>query len=91
MNFLGEDCIERFLKEILEINTYLKQFIEWDIPYLPTFIFEPKEYKYWLGEKPFLGSQATVKTHYHLTGKFRRLAHNERILNKKIKVFQLCQ
>ena len=81
----GEDCVEWFINEMLEIG-YIKNYFKNEIEINLETI--PKKYDQttcWLCEKEFKlkdeRENPVVKDHCHLTGKFGGLAHNSCNLN----------
>ena len=84
----GEDCVEWFMNEMLEIEEYVKSFFKNELEINLDTI--PKTYDQttcWLCEKEFklkdVKENPVAKDHCHLTGKFRGLAHNNCNLNTR--------
>ena len=84
----GEDCVEWFINEMLEIEdfmkTYFKNELEINLDTIPE-IYD--QTTCWLCEKEFRPKDEKenpiVKDHCHLTGRFRGLAHNNCNLNTR--------
>ena len=88
IKFFGEDCVEWFINEMLEIEAYMKNYFENELEINRDTI--PENYNQntcWLCEKVFklkdVKENPVVKDHCHLTGKFRGLAHNNCNLNAR--------
>ena len=81
IKYFGKDCVEWFVKEMLETEGYMEIYFENEIENF--FHTIPKNYHQsscWLCEKEFklkdVNENPIVKHHCHLTGRFRGLAHN---------------
>ena len=61
VNFFGEDCVECFVNEILEIDTFMKQYFENEIERNPNTIGDYDETKYRLCEKDFKSTKRCSK------------------------------
>ena len=88
IKYFGEDCVEWFINEMLEIEGYMKTYFKNELEI--NFDTIPENYDQttcWLCEKEFkprdLKENPIVKDHCHLTGKVRGLAHNSCILNTR--------
>ena len=84
----GEDCVEWFVNEMLEIESYMKTYFKNELEINPD--KKPENYDpatCWLCEREFklkdIKENPIVKDHCHLTGKFRGLAHNSCNLNTR--------
>ena len=88
IKFFGEDCVEWFINEMLEIESYMKTYfkneLEIDLDTIPE---SYNQTTCWLCEKEFtpkdLKDNPVVRDHCHLTGRFRGLAHNTCNLNTR--------
>ena len=87
-NYFGEDCVEWFINEMLEIESYMKTYFKNELEINRDTI--PENYDQntcWLCEKELkpkdLKENPIVKDHCHLTGRFRGLAHNNCNLNTR--------
>ena len=88
IKYFGEDCVEWFINEMLEIESHMKTYFKNELEINPDTI--PENYDQntcWLCEKEFkpkdLKENPIVRGHCHLTGRFRGLAHNSCILNTR--------
>ena len=88
IKYFGEVCVDWFVNETLEIESYLKTYFESELEINLDTI--PKNYYQttcWLCEKEFKPKDEKenpiVKDHCHLTGRFRGLAHNNCNLNTR--------
>ena len=83
IKYFGEDCVEWFIKEMLEIESYMKTYFKNELEINTNKIPENfDESICWLCEKKFQSKEnSIVKHHCHLTGRFRGLAHNSCNLN----------
>ena len=88
IKYFGEDCVEWFIKEMMEIECYKKNYFKKELEIILVTI--PKNLDQstcWLCEKKFklkvVKENPVVKVHCHLTGKFRGLAHNNCNLNAR--------
>ena len=84
----GEDFVEWFINEMLEIESYMKNFFKNEIEFnLDTIPEDYDQTTCWLCEKEFklqdMKENPVVKDHCHLTGIFRGLAHNSCNLNTR--------
>ena len=88
IKYFGEDCVEWFLNEMVEIKSYMKTYFqnEFEIN-LDTIPENYDQTTCWLYEKGFkpkdVKENPVVKDHCHLTGKFRGLAQNSCNLNTR--------
>ena len=81
IKYFGEDCVEWFINEMLEIESYMKNYFKNELEInLDT---TPENYDQttcWLCEKKFkpkdLKENPVVRDHCNLTGRSRGLAHN---------------
>ena len=88
IKYFGEDCVERFINEMLEIESYMKTYfkneLENNLDTIPEIYDQTTS---WLCEKEFtpkdLKDNPVVRDHCHLTGRFRGLAHNNCNLNTR--------
>ena len=88
IKYFGEYCVEWFINEMLEIETYMKTYfkneLEIDLVTIPE---NDNQTTCWLCEKEFkpkdLKENPVVRDHCHLTGRFRGLAHNNCNLNTR--------
>ena len=81
IKYFGEYCVEWFINEKLEIESYMKNYFKNELEIILDRI--PENYDQitcWLCEKEFkpkdLEKNPVVKDHCHLTGRFRGLAYN---------------
>ena len=88
INYFGEDCVEWLINEMLETESYMKNYPKKELEINLNAI--PENYDQsscWLCEKEFelkdLKENPFVKDHCNLTGKFRGLAHNNCNLNTR--------
>ena len=84
----GENCVESFIKEMLEIEGYMKNYFKNELEInLDTIPENYDQTTCWLCEKEFnlkdIKEKPVVKDHCHLTSKFRGLAHNNCNLNTR--------
>ena len=84
----GEDCVEWFINEMLEIESYMKTYFKNELEI--NFETIPENYNQttcWLCEKEFkpkdLEENPIVRDHCHLKGRFRGLPHNSCNLNTR--------
>ena len=88
IKYFGEDCVEWFVNEMLEIESYMKTYFKNELEINPDTIPENyNENNCWLYEKEFklkdIKENPVVRDHCHLTGRFRGLAHNNCNLNTR--------
>ena len=81
IKYFGEDCVEWFIKEMLEIESYMKTYFKNELEInLDTIPENFDQTTCWLCEKEFKPKDKTenpiVRDHSHLTAKFRGLVHN---------------
>ena len=88
IKYFGEDCVEWFINEMLETESYMKTYFKNELEIILDTI--PENYDQttcWLCEKEFkpkdVKDNPIVRDHCHLTGKFRGLAHNNCNLNTR--------
>ena len=88
IKYFGEDCVEWFLNEMWEIESYMKNYFKNELEINLDTI--PKNYDQttcWSCEKEFkpknVKDNPVVKDHCHLTGRLRGLAHNSCNLNTR--------
>ena len=88
IKYFGEDCVEWFINEMLEIESYMKLYFKNELE--NNFDTIPEKYDQttcWLCEKEFkpkdVKESPVVKDLCHLSGKFRGLAHNNCNLNAR--------
>ena len=86
IKYFGEDCVDWFVNEMLEKDSYMKTNFEKELEIILDTI--PKNYDQttcWLCKKEFklkdLKENPVFKDHCHLTGKLRGLDHNSCNLN----------
>ena len=88
IKYFGKDCVEWFINEMLEIESYMKTFFKNELEIILGTIPE-NDYQTtcWLCEKEFnlkdIKENPIVKDHCHLTGNSRGLAHNSCNLNTR--------
>ena len=92
----GEDCVEWFVNEMLEIESYMKTYFKNELEInLDTIPENFDQTTCWLCEKEFkpkdMKEKPIVKDHCHLTGIFRSLAHNSCNLNTRKHILHLYQ
>ena len=88
IKYFGEDCVEWFINEMLEIEAYMKDYFKNELEInLDTIPKNLDQTTCWLCEKEFklkdVKENPIVKDHCHLLGKFRGLAHNNCNLNAR--------
>ena len=88
IKYFGEDCVEWFINEMLEIEGYMKNYFKNELEInLHTIPKNFDQTTCWLCEKEFkpkdVKQNPVVKDHCHLTGKFRGLAHNNCNMNAR--------
>ena len=88
IKYFGDDCVEWFINEMLEIESYMKIYFKNELEInLDTIPENFDQSTFWLCEKEFkledLKKNLVVKDHCLLTGKFRGLAHNNCTLNTR--------
>ena len=88
IKYFGEDCVEWFIKEMLEIESYMKTYFKNELEInLDTISENYDQNTCWLCEKEFkpndLKENPIVRDRCHLTGRFRGLAHNSSNLNTR--------
>ena len=88
IKYFGEDCVEWFVNEMLEIEGDMKNYFKNELEInLDTIPKKFDQTNCWLCEKEFKSKDVkenpVVKDHCHLTGKFRGLAHNNYNLNTR--------
>ena len=88
IKYFGEDCVEWFINEMLEIESYMKTYFKNELEInLDTIQENFDQTTCWLCEKEFtpkdLKENPVVRDHCHLTGRFRGLAHNNCNLNTR--------
>ena len=86
IKYFGEDCVEWFVNEMLEIENYMKNYLKNEVEInLDTISENYDQTNCWLCEEEFRPKDKKinpiVKDHYHLPGKLRGLAHNNCNLN----------
>ena len=86
--YFGEDCVEWFINEMCEIESYMKTYFKNELEIdFDTFPENYDQTTCWLCEKEFkpkdLKENPIVKDHCLLTGRFRVLAHNKGNLNTR--------
>ena len=84
----GEDCVEWFINEMLEIEGYMKKYFKNELEInLDTIPKKFDQTTCWLCEKEFklkdVKENPGFRDHCHLTGGFRGLAHNNCNLNTR--------
>ena len=88
IKYFGEDCVEWFINEMLEIESHMKTYFKNELEFnLDTIPENYDQTTCWLCKKEFkpkdLKENPVVKDHCHLTGRFRGLAHNKCNLNTR--------
>ena len=88
IKYFGEDCVEWFKNEMLEIESYMKTYFKNELEInLDTFPENYDQTTCWFCEKEFklkdVKENRVVKDHCHLTGKVRGLAHINCNLNTR--------
>ena len=88
IKYFGEDCVEWFINEMLEIESYMKNYFKNELEIiLDTIPKNLDQTTCWLCEKEFklkdVKENPVVKDHCHLTGKFGGLANNNCNLNAR--------
>ena len=88
IKYFGEDCVEWFVNEMLEIESYMKTYFKNELEInLDTIPENYNQTTCWLCEKEFkpkdVKENPVVRDHCHLSGKFRGLAHNNCNLNTR--------
>ena len=88
IKYFGEDCVEWFINEMLEIESYMKTYFKNELENnLDTIPENYDQTSCWLCEKEFkpkdVKENPVVRDHCHLTGRFRGLAHNNCNLNTR--------
>ena len=88
IKYFGEDCVEWFINEMLEIESYMKTYFKNELEInLDTVPENYDQTTCWLCEKIFRPKDKKenpiVKDHCHLTGRFRGSAHNNCNLNAR--------
>ena len=88
IKYFGEDCVERLINEMLEIESYMKTYFKNELEINPDTIRENyNQTTCWFCEKEFkpkdVKENPIVRDHCHLTGRFRGLAHNNCNLNTR--------
>ena len=88
IKYFGEDCVEWFINEMFEIESYMKKYFKNELEInLDTIPENYDQTTCWLCEKEIklkdLKENPIVKGHCHLTAKFRGLAHNNCNLNTR--------
>ena len=88
IKYFGKDCVEWFIKEMLEIESYMKTYFKNELEInLDTIPENYDQTTCWLCEKEFkpedVKENPVVRDHCLLTGKFRSLAHNNCNLNTR--------
>ena len=83
-----EDCVEWFINEMLEMESYMKIYFKNELEInLDTIPENYDQTTCWLCEKEFkpkdIKENPIVRDHCHLTGRFRGLAHNNCNLNTR--------
>ena len=88
IKYFGEDCVECFVNQMLQIESYMKIYFKNELEInLHTIPENYDQNTCWLCEKEFkpkdLKENPVVRDHCHLTGRFRGLAHNNCDLNTR--------
>ena len=88
IKYFGEDCVECFINEMLEVESYMKTYFENELDInLGTIPENYDQTTCWLCQKKFqhkdVKENPVVRDHCHLTGRFRGLAHNSCNLNTR--------
>ena len=88
IKYFGEDCVQWFVNEMMEIENYMKTYFKNELEInLDTIPENYDKTTCWLCEKEFkpkdLKENPIVTDHCHLTGRFRGLAHNNCNLNAR--------
>ena len=89
IKYFGEDCVEWFINEMLEIEGYMKSYFKNELEiHLDTIPKTLDQSTCWLCEKEFklkkdVKENPVIRDHCHFSGKFGGLAHNDCNLNAR--------
>ena len=93
---MGDDTAEKFLDPVLASATMCREHLANKAPMKRLTLEKWKEYNnfmnWWICAKPFKSADNKIRDHEHLTGEYRRQAHNTCSLNyhidlKKVKIW----